>query len=111
MNNKEEDWALTPRFKVQLKQTASKLSDGFLTIRTTTNANQDLPRLLIFGDSFYNSLAPFLEPHFSQLKMIPYTKEEGVWSLSWIERENPNIVIIEIVERNFDKGLPMLLNH
>jgi alginate O-acetyltransferase complex protein AlgJ len=111
MNNKEEDWTLTPRFKVQLKQTASKLSDGLLTIRTTTNADQDLPRLLIFGDSFYNSLASYLEPHFSRLKMIPYTREEGVWSLSWIERENPNIVIIEIVERNLDEGLPMLLNH
>ena len=111
MNTKEDDWSLIPRFKVQLKQTASKLSDDLLSIRTTTNANQDLPRLLIFGDSFSNSLAPYLEPHFSHVKRIPYTKDEGIWSLSWIEEENPNIVIIELVERNLDQGLPALLNH
>lgn len=107
---KEEDWFLTPRFKVEIKQSTSPLPDGIHTIRTATNADQDLPRLLIYGDSFYNSLAPFIEPHFSRVKQIPYVPDKDVWSLSWIDTEKPDVVMIEIAERNLKDGLQSLLN-
>lgn len=108
-DDKEEDWLLMPRFKVQVEQSVVPLPDGIHDIRTATNADQDLPRLLVYGDSFYNSLAPFIEPHFSRVKEIPYVTAEDIWSLSWIDTEKPDIVIIEIVERNLKDGLQSLL--
>jgi hypothetical protein len=108
-DDKEEDWLLTPRFNVEVEQSVSQLPDGIHGIRTATNADQDLPSLLVFGDSFYNSLAPFIEPHFSRVKQIPYVSSEDVWSLSWIDTEKPDVVVIEIVERNLKDGLQSLL--
>lgn len=108
---KEEDWVLTPRFKVQVEQSSSPLPDGIHGIRTATNADQGLPSLLVYGDSFYNSLAPFIEPHFSRVKQIPYVSGKDVWSLSWIDKEKPDVVMIEIVERNLKDGLQSLLDN
>jgi len=109
-NYKEEDRAMVPNFKIQLEEVKKALPDGRY-IRTITNVDKQLPRLLVFGDSFYSSLSQFIEPHFSRVETIPFTYENGVWSLDWIQRENPDIVIIEIVERYIDVTLPMLFEN
>jgi alginate O-acetyltransferase complex protein AlgJ len=109
-NYTEENWALIPNFEIQLKEEKIVLRDGRY-VRTITNTDEHLPELLVFGDSFYGSLAHFIEPHFSRVKTVPFTVEDGIWSLDWIRRENPDIVIIEIVERDLDISLPILLNH
>lgn len=107
----EDDLMLIPRFKVELLESNIILSDGLHKIRSVTNANKDLPSLLVFGDSFYDSLSHFIEPHFSGVQTIPFTSEDGVWSLSWIEQFHPDVVIVEFVERYLDTSLPALLDN
>jgi len=109
-NYTEENWVLLPNFEIQLEEERTALRDGRF-IRTVTNADKKLPKLLVFGDSFYGSLAHFIEPHFSRVKFIPFTTVDGIWSLDWVQQENPDIVIIEIVERSIDDTLPMLLGN
>lgn len=110
-NYKEETWSLVPKFEVQLAETKVPAPDGIRYIRTVTNKNENLPQLLIYGDSFYGALAQFLEPHFGRVKFIPFTNDSKIWSLDWIQQEEPDIVIIEIVERYLDTGLLMLLDN
>ena len=109
-NYTEEDWLLLPSFEIQLSEEKDALRDGRF-IRTVTNANEQLPKLLVFGDSFYGTLGRFIEPHFSRVKFIPFTPIDGIWSLDWIEQENPDIVIIEIAERSIDDTLPLLFSN
>jgi hypothetical protein len=106
----EENWVLIPNFKIQLKEEKTALHDGRY-IRMVTNTNQQLPKLLVFGDSFYSSLAHFIEPHFGSVKTIPFTLDNQIWSLDWIQREHPNVVLIEIAERDLEISLPMLLEN
>ena len=107
-NYKEENWVLIPKFDVNLKETSVALPDSIFYIRTITNIDNRLPKLLVFGDSFYGALAHFVEPHFSRVVRIPFTAAEGIWSLDWLQREDPDIVIIEVTERYIDVTLPML---
>jgi hypothetical protein len=109
-NYTEEDWLLLPSFEIQLSEEKIALRDGRF-IRTVTNVNEQLPRLLVFGDSFYGTLGRFIEPHFSRVKFIPFTAVDGIWSLDWIEQENPDIVMIEIAERSIDDALPLLFSN
>jgi len=106
----EENWVLTPRFEVQLEEEKTVLPDGRY-IRTVINAEPHLPRLLVFSDSFYVGLAHFVEPHFGRIKTIPFTYEDNIWSLDWIQLERPDIVIIEVAERYIDVSLPRLLEN
>ena len=89
-NYTEEDWLLLPSFEIQLSEEKDALRDGRF-IRTVTNANEQLPKLLV--------------------KFIPFTPIDGIWSLDWIEQENPDIVIIEIAERSIDDTLPLLFSN
>lgn len=78
-----------------------------------TTSSDGLPSLLIYHDSFYityDSLSHLMQPHFSRLTAIPFVLKPGIWSLDWIQKENPDIVVIEVVERYLDTTLPRLLN-
>jgi len=110
-NYTEENWILIPNFEIQLKEEKIAMPNGVRYIRNVTNVDQNLPKLLVFHDSFYSQLAHFIEPHYSKVKTIPFTSTQGVWSLDWIQREHPDIVIIEIVERSLDNSLPALLGN
>ena len=78
---------------------------------TRGNTRKPLPKLLVFGDSYYLYLAKYMEPHFSAIKTIYYVPNKEVWSLKWIESEKPDIVIIEVVERYLEESLPLLLRN
>jgi hypothetical protein len=110
-NFKEENRRLFPKFKVDLKETNPVLFYGADSTRIVTNSDINLPRLLVFHDSFYRTLSRFIEPHFSRVMTIPWTDKAEIWSLDWIERENPDIVIIEVVERYLDNSLPELFEN
>jgi hypothetical protein len=101
---------LTPRFPSQTETITVPLSDG-TDMLVTTNQNQRLPRLLIFEDSFYDSLAKFLEPHFSHITALSYREFPGAAHsrlADWIRTDNPDIVIIECVERSLEELFPLL---
>jgi hypothetical protein len=74
---------------------AERLSRGFL------QPNTNLPRLLMYRDSFAEQLIPFLVPHFSRSVFISSYRID----LQQVRKEKPDIVVLEIVERNLDSLL------
>ena len=110
-NYKEENHILVPKFEVKLNETSEVMPDGVHYIRTVTNNDDSFPKLLVFSDSFYMSLAHFIEPHFSRVKNVPFSPNSQIWAFHWIEQENPNVVIIEFVERYLDVSLPALIRN
>ena len=109
----EEYQTLVPKFSAQRTHVLNiRLLDGGY-ISHVTGEDSELPRLLVFHDSFYSaraSLSHFMEPHFSEITEILFIQDPKIWSLDWIRQTNPDIVIIEIVERNFDVGISLLLD-
>jgi hypothetical protein len=84
--------SLIPRYPVPALVTI----DG-----TTLAANVNdprLPRLVMFRDSFAVALLPMLTPHFSR-SVFRWTDELDP---GLIEREKPDLVISEFLERRFD---------
>lgn len=55
-----------------------------------------LPRLVMFSDSFVEALIPFLSEHFSRSLYLSGTNPD----FQLIREERPDVVIIELVERN-----------
>jgi alginate O-acetyltransferase complex protein AlgJ len=104
---REEAQELVPRFPNQTTTVSLPTSDGTL-IRISTNQQSGSPRLLVFGDSFYSGLAKFIEPDFSRVTMLSYRVGTGGSLQEWIRRENPDIVIIECVERSLEELFPLL---
>lgn len=61
-----------------------------------------LPRGVLFHDSFNTALAQFLPQHFRRLACVwKYTLDRGV-----VEREHPDVVIQELVERSLMWNIP-----
>ncbi len=110
-NYKEQDWVFIPKFDIDLKETSGVLPYGVDYTRTVTNSDNQPLKLLVFHNLFYDSLSHFIEPHFRSVITIPFTNSKRVWSLDWIQRENPDIVIIEVVERYLNLSLPELLRN
>lgn len=104
----EPNWMLSPKYKLQTIGIDTMSSNGDLS-RTSVDNNSI--SLLVYGDSFYDGLKSFIEPHFSNVKFVPFTLDTEIWSLDWIQRGVPDIVIIEVVERYLDTSLPKLLNN
>lgn len=68
-----------------------------------TTPNTELPSILIYHDSFFGEISPWFEPSFSQCVSIWLPSgDPSLWHLGWVDQINPDIVIIEIVERNLD---------
>jgi len=76
---------------------------GSILVLFSDHQNPELPRLLVFGDSFGNMLAPFLSQHFGH---AAYTNQNS-FDPHRVETEKPNLVIEETVERYlFDEPPP-----
>ena len=68
----------------------------------TEHARRNLPRAVVFRDSFGSALVPFLSEHFSRaLYLWEYDVDPGV-----VERERPQIVIQEWAGRRFTNRMP-----
>lgn len=61
-----------------------------------------LPRLLMFHDSFSFDLRYLLAEHFSHAVFVPHFSGREVWNLNWIEQEAPDVVVFEFAERYVD---------
>jgi hypothetical protein len=70
-------------------------------------SNVKLPRLVMYRDSFSIWLIPYLKEHFSRSVYLWGTANID---LSIIEKEKPDIVIIQIVERHLDNLLNLYQN-
>jgi hypothetical protein len=67
-------------------------------------ADRDLPRVVFFHDSFAKCIKPFLGEHFH--RMFCYWAEPYEFDAAIIERERPDIVIQQIVERKLAMPFP-----
>ena len=64
---------------------------------------KQLPRLLMFGDSFRSSMEPFLAPYFSSSYIMGFTGAHYKLNLDLVKIAKPNIVIWEVAERYLDR--------
>ena len=71
---------------------------------TLETERDDLPRGVLFRDSYGVEFIPFLAPHFRRLR----TLWDYRFNVDVIEEEKPDIVIIEIIERYLTRGPDVL---
>jgi hypothetical protein len=85
----------------------AKIIDPGIEVEGTYNITRyhieksNYPKLVMFRDSFGVALLPYLSESFSDSLYVWYTPF-GV-NLSVIEKERPQIVILELVERNLQE--------
>lgn len=65
-------------------------------------ANGRIGKVVVFYDSFWDLLAPFFKPHFDAVVQEPVGQDRDVVRAS-LERERPEVVIFEVVERSADR--------
>lgn len=102
---KENIMSLSPRFETAVFEDIAYGSRyGLEVLRVIANQNKrDQPSLMIFHDSFYNAcLNSFIEPTFGRTMTVAYKDLEFAAMLELIEKEKPEIVIVEFVERFMD---------
>ena len=61
------------------------------------------PRLVFFRDSFGAALMPFLSSHFSRI----YAPNGWTFDRAPVQKEHPDVVLLEIVERRFNQAPPI----
>jgi hypothetical protein len=61
-------------------------------------AKKDLPKLLFTGDSFSYSMNTFVPNYFSE----SYIVRDGHLDMKVVNKEKPDVVVVEIVERNIN---------
>jgi len=64
--------------------------------------HSDGPVLLFIGDSFRHALLPALQPHFRRIISV-YHHDDGSFRPDIIDRFAPDVVVLEVVERNVGK--------
>jgi alginate O-acetyltransferase complex protein AlgJ len=74
------------------------LEDG-RHVTLTWNADQRLPRALVYHDSFFFAVIPMLSANFSSVVFVPHYTGGAIWNLDWIDQQKPDVVIIEFAER------------
>jgi len=100
---KEESETLQPLFTPQadIDTHATDTEVLFDAYVTTDNPNAQLPRALIYRDSFFTDLLPFLAEHFSHAECF-WTYD---YNLSSDLQTQPDLVIIEFTERSIHQLL------
>jgi len=69
----------------------------------------DLPNLVLYYDSFFFNVIPLLGEHFNNGVYVQNFSGGGLWNFSWVDEQNPDIVIIEFSERYLD-ALPRFID-
>jgi hypothetical protein len=100
----EEDLRLTPRHPrryVVVEPPGSYATAGEGRI-VTEIPGSDLPRAVMFRDSFTSYLAPFLSEHFSRIVYL----WQNDFDYEQVLKEHPDVVIHEIVGRHLYEFIP-----
>ena len=88
---------LKPKFEIPV--TYRQLEGGSRKLYTAWGTEQNLPRLLMYHDSFGPRLFNLLSMHFSNSVSVPHYSGRPIWSTNWVDQQQPDVVIIEIAER------------
>ncbi len=90
--------AYTARQTAEVPDTVTGVAaSGFPSLRYRS-ANPSRPRLLFIGDSFSHSMIPFVAGYFSESYFVRTSRFDP----RLVQAEQPDIVVIEIVERNLN---------
>ena len=73
------------------------------------NPDASLPDVVMYYDSFFFSVIPLLGEHFHNGYYIQNYVGGGLWNLSWVDEQDPDMVIIEFSERYLD-DLPRFID-
>lgn len=95
---KEEKIVLKPNDVTTCTVHNLKLDDG-RWITLSWNQKQDLPRAVVYYDSFLYPIIPWFNDHFSEVTYIPHYANLSTWNLSWVTQQKADVVIVEIAEK------------
>ena len=95
---KEEKIVLKPVVETKTTRHDIKTDDG-RWITMTWNPNENLPKAVIYYDSFLYPIIPWFYDHFSQITFIPHYTNGSIWNLSWVNQEKADVVIVEFAEK------------
>ena len=105
-NWREEKIEFTP--KTERSATFREFLLGQRKILFSATQNEALPSAVVYYDSFFFTVNPFLAEHFEQAFYIQNYTGGGLWTLDWVDDMKPDIVIVEFSER-YIQDLPRLL--
>jgi len=106
---------LSPESKIQfmhqfdLHTKYKNINLGQRKLMFSSNPDVSLPNLVMYYDSFFFGVIPMLGEHFHNGYYIQNYTGGGLWNLSWVDEQNPNVVIIEFAERYLD-DLPRFID-
>ena len=103
----ESKLQLAPNFETHT--TYKNVTVGGRKLMFSYNPDSSLPRLVLYHDSFFFRVIPLLGEHFSYGVYVQNYIAGGLWSLSWVDEQKPDVVIIEISER-YLKDLLLLID-
>lgn len=90
-----QDDAVQLILKDPLEYDLVEKEENGMSFETYTLQNSDLPRAMVFRDSFFVALFPFMSQHFSRL----YSVRTFTVNHEFIMNERPDLLIIEFTER------------
>ena len=96
-----KDWTVAYRPRLPLEEAPLDPDQGVVV---TGESRSTLPRALFFRDSFANGMIPFLSPDFSRAVYI----WDHQLDPRLIEKEKPDIVVLEMVERYVSHTVDLL---
>ncbi|HNC90581.1 MAG TPA: hypothetical protein PL000_16750, partial [Anaerolineales bacterium] len=104
----EETWVLTPKFETHVEVMPAPFAEN-KQMRVSENSQTDLPTAVILHDSFYNEcLNQLLEPYFSKTYSLHYGTSKLSDYVGLIEKEKPDVVIVEFAERHIEYFFKLL---
>lgn len=104
---KESKLQLAPQFDAHT--TYKNVTVGGRKLMFSSNPDSSLPRLALYHDSFFFRVIPLLGEHFSRGVYIQNYIAGGLWNLSWVDEQQPDVVILEFSER-YLKDLILLID-
>lgn len=99
---------LLPESKIQfvhqfdLNTTFKNINLGQRKLMFSYNPDASLPNVVVYYDSFFFGVIPMLGEHFHKGYYIQNYTGGGLWNLSWVDEQVPDVVIIEFAERYLD---------
>jgi hypothetical protein len=92
------------RFVPQFERhtTYKNINLGQRKLMISYTPDDSLPNLVLYYDSFFFSVIPMLGEHFHRGYFIQNYSGGGLWNLSWVDEQQPDVVIIEFAERYLD---------
>ncbi len=99
---------LLPESKIQfapqfdLNTRYKNVNLGQRRLMLSYNPNGNLPNLVMYYDSFFFSVIPLIGEHIHKGYYIQNYTGGGLWNLSWVEEQHPDVVVVEFSERYLD---------